>query len=140
MLLVGRFTSIPLCHHFNGVMACKDIILADPDLFMLGASFMQSGTTITGGKRHPIGPLLRDWETSDMLKTEDGKSFVISVGGSLGSGAHSCLLGNPEQSLFHDHQVKGWSLKWRHLWTFPKPVNDIIHMRRLVDLAIQASR
>ena len=76
MLLVGRFTSNSLCHHFNGVMACKDIILADPHLFMLGASFIRSGTTITGSKRHPITPLLRDWENSDMLKTEDGKSFV----------------------------------------------------------------
>ncbi len=76
MLLVGRFTSNPLCHHFNGVMACKATILADPDLFMLGVSFIRSGTTITGGKRHPIVPFLRDLEISDMLKTEDGKSFV----------------------------------------------------------------
>jgi hypothetical protein len=128
-----------LYDHFNGLMAQKDKILSDPDLFMLGARFILSGTSVTGGKRYPIGPLLRDWERSDMLKSRDGKSFIISVGGSLLSGANSCLLWNPEQGLFHDRQLEDWSLKWKYLMTFPDPVINITHMRRLVDLAIKAS-
>jgi hypothetical protein len=128
-----------LYDHFNGLMAQKDKILSDPDLFMLGARFILSGTSVTGGKRYPIGPLLRDWERSDMLKSRDGKSYIISVGGSLLSGANSCLLWNPEQGLFHDRQLEDWSLKWKYLMTFPDPVINITHMRRLVDLAIKAS-
>ena len=128
-----------LYKHFNGLIAQKDKILADPDLFMLGARFIQSGTTLTGGKRYPIGPLLRDWEKTDMLKTRDGKSFIISVGGSLLSGANSCLLWNPEQGLFHDRQLEGWLLKWQYLRSFPDPVINITHMRRLVELAVKAS-
>jgi hypothetical protein len=129
-----------LYDHFNGMMTQKDKILSDPDLFMLGARFILSGTSITGGKRYPIGPLLRDWENTDMLKTRDGKSFIISVGGSLLSGANSCLLWNPEQGLFHDRQLEDWSLKWKYLMSFPDPVINITHMRRLVDLAINSSQ
>jgi hypothetical protein len=128
-----------LYNHFNGLMAQKDKILSDPDLFMLGARFILSGTTLTGAKRYPIGPLLRDWENSDMLKSRDGKSYIISVGGSLLSGSNSCLLWNPEQGLFHDRELDGWSLKWQYLRTFPDPVMNITHMRRLVDLVIKAS-
>ena len=129
-----------LYHHFNGVMAQKEKILADPELFMLGARFIQSGTSITGGKQYPIGSLLRDWETTDMLKSRDGKSFIISVGGSMLSGANSCLLWNAEQGLFHDRQLEDWSLKWKYLMSFPDPVINITHMRRLVDLAINSSQ
>lgn len=129
-----------LYKHFNGLIAEKDKILEDPDLFMLGARFIQSGTSVTGGKRYPIGPLLRDWENTDMLKTRDGKSFIISVGGSMLSGANSCLLWNPEQGLFHDRQLEDWSLKWKYLMSFPDPVINITHMRRLVDLSINSSQ
>ena len=129
-----------LYHHFNGMMAQKDKILSEPDLFMLGARFILSGSSITGGKQYPIGPLLRDWETTDMLKSRDGKSFIISVGGSLLSGANSCLLWNQEQGLFHDRQMEDWLLKWQYLRSFPEPIINITHMRRLVELAIQASQ
>lgn len=128
-----------LYHHFNGMMAQKDKILSEPDLFMLGARFILSGTSITGGKKYPIGPLLRDWETTDMLKSRDGKSFIISVAGSPLSGANSCLLWNPEQGLFHDRQMEDWLLKWQYLRSFPDPIINITHMRRLVNLAMKAS-
>jgi hypothetical protein len=35
--------------------------------------------------------------------------------------------------------LEGWSLKWKYLMSFPDPVINITHMRRLVDLAMKAS-
>lgn len=127
-----------LYQHFNGVIACRDIILSDRKLFKIGARFIQSGTSFTGGRRHAIGPLLIEWERGDKLKTEDGKSLIVSIGGSLGSGAHTCLVWNPEQGFFKD-KVKGWSEKLKYMWTLPGPEYDIISMRRLVELAVKAS-
>lgn len=128
-----------LYQHFNGVMACRDIILSDRKLFRVGARFIQSGTSMTGGRQQAIGPLMIEWERGNTLKTDDGKSNIVSIGGSLGSGAHTCLLWNPEQGLFKDNRVKGWSEKLKYMWKLPSPEYDIINMRRLVNLAMKAS-